>query len=131
MTLPYHVLGRWQGMLARLLAVALAAVAMGGCAVGRSLDDGGPMLGVRVGEGTGQALADGIGAAAQGIGSVVGGPWGAGIAAAGTGLAGLVAALWQRQTGRHVGYEERQREEPKPTDVAPLLAALAKQEPKS
>ena len=83
-------------------AVLLAAVlVLGGCAVGRSLDDGLPMVGLRLGDDTVVgAAADAAGV----IGGVIGGPAGAVLAS--TLVTAIGGAVWgsrQRVKGEHAG----------------------------
>jgi hypothetical protein len=87
-----------------LIVLLVLFVMLTGCAVGRELESGSPMVGVQLGD-------PAVIQAASGIGGVVGGLFGGpGGAAAGTALFGGIATLlWgsrQKSEGRHVGWEE-------------------------
>lgn len=74
---------------------------MFGCAVGRSLDDDAPMVGVRLGDDAVIGAATSIGGA---IGGIFGGPGGA---ALGASLAGAVATgIWGVRRGERKGWDE-------------------------
>ncbi len=93
----------WMLIGAALLIALMIVFAMAGCAVGRELESGSPMVGLQLGD-------PAVIQAASGIGGVVGGLFG-GPAGAATGTAlfgGLATLIWgsrQKAVGRIHGEE--------------------------
>lgn len=113
----------WTAGLAAFLVFALLVTgALGGCAVGRSLDTNDPMFGIALGD-------PGVVEAASGIGGVVGGLLGGPVgAASGTALFGGIATLiWgsrQRAVGQKAG-EDRGWNDAAATYSAPPVPVVA------
>lgn len=84
-----------------LIGLLVLFAMLGGCAVGRELQSGDPMFGVRLGD-------ESVVQAASGIGGVVGGLFGGPAGAAtGASLAGAVAtAFWGIRRGERKGWDE-------------------------
>ena len=86
---------------ALLIALLILLAALSSCAVGRSLDDDAPMLGVRLGDDAVAGAASTIGGA---LGGIFGGPGGA---ALGASLAGAIATgIWGVRRGERKGWDE-------------------------
>ncbi len=82
---------------------------MGGCAVGTSLNDNTPMVGLRLGDGDGDALREGAANVGGLIGGLVGGPGGATV---GTGIGAVVGGLgaallgWRSKRKEDAAFDE-------------------------
>ena len=87
--------------VALLIAFLILFAALTSCAVGRSLDDDAPMVGLRLGD-------DAVVGAATSIGGMLGGIFGGpGGAALGASLAGAVATgIWGVRRGERKGWDE-------------------------
>ncbi len=106
-TRKFHV---WDWLLIACAALAVCALlTLGGCAVGTSLNDNTPMVGLRLGEGDGDALREGAANVGGLIGGLVGGPGGATV---GTGIGAIVGGLgaallgWRSKRKEDAAFDE-------------------------
>lgn len=84
-----------------LIALLVLFAMLGGCAVGRELESGHPMVGLQLGDPAVVQAASSIGGV---VGGIFGGPAGA---ATGASLAGAVAtAFWGIRRGERKGWDE-------------------------
>lgn len=99
----------WDYLLIAVAVIALVLlVTAGGCAVGTSLGDNTPMVGLRLGEGDGDALKQGAATVGGLIGSAFG-PGGSVVGAGiGTAIGGIGAALlgWRNKRKQDEAFDE-------------------------
>lgn len=107
----------WMLIGAALLIALMIVFAMAGCAVGRELESGSPMVGFQLGDPAVIQAASGIGGV---VGGLFGGPAGA---ATGASLAGAVAtAFWGIRRGERKGWDEAVESVKGKPAVAPTIA---------
>jgi MFS family permease len=100
----------WDAViLGAALLFIVAVLCAGGCAVGTSLGDNTPMVGLRLGDGDGDALRDGAANVGGLIGGLFGGPGGATV---GTGIGAVVGGLgaaflgWRSKRKEDAAFDE-------------------------